>query len=85
MGRSQLCKDHREECLHKMERQVLRPKAAKKADVGGALWMSSRAEMQERWTVRQGLGDPEPGDHTKEFEFLCGCSGSHSSSRLPLT
>lgn len=72
MGRSQLCKVHREECLLKMEQQVLRPKAAKKADVGGALWMSSRAEIQERCTVRRGLGDPEPGDHTKGSSFYVG-------------
>lgn len=35
MGRIQLCKDHKEECLHKREQHVLKPNAAKKTDVGG--------------------------------------------------
>ena len=43
MGRSQSCKDHREKCLSQREQHVLRPKIEKKADVGGASYMSRRA------------------------------------------
>lgn len=82
MERSQLCKVHMEECLSRREQRVLRLKAANKANIGEASWVIRRAEMQKRWTVRQGLDYPGPGDHTKEFEFLPRCSGSHSSSRL---